>query len=172
MPLLTLKAEKECKWDIVSLGEVMLRLDPGEQRIHTTRNFRVWEGGGEYNVARGLKRCFGKRAAVVTAIVDNPVGRLLEDLMLQGGVNMDYVKWLPYDGVGRKTRIGLNFTERGYGVRAAVGCSDRANSAASQLKKGDFDWDAIFGGDGVRWFHTGGFSQAFRKRHRRLSLKR
>lgn len=156
MSLLQLKPETECKWDIVSLGEIMLRLDPGEDRIHTTRTFRVWEGGGEYNVARGLKRCFGKRAAVVTAIVDNPVGRLLEDLLFQGGVSMDYVKWVPYDGIGRKTRIGLNFTERGHGVRAAVGCSDRANSAASQLARGDIDWDAIFGRDGVRWFHTGG----------------
>jgi 2-dehydro-3-deoxygluconokinase len=156
MSILQLRPETECKWDIVSLGEIMLRLDPGEDRIHTTRTFRVWEGGGEYNVARGLKRCFGKRAAVVTAIVDNPVGRLLEDLMFQGGVNMDYVKWVPYDGIGRKTRIGLNFTERGHGVRAAVGCSDRANSAASQLRQGDIDWDAIFGQDGVRWFHTGG----------------
>ena len=156
MPAFELKAESECKWDIVSLGEVMLRLDPGEQRIHTTRAFKVWEGGGEYNVARGLKRCFGKRAAVATALVDNPVGRLLEDLIFQGGVHMDYVRWVPYDGIGRKARIGLNFTERGYGVRPAVGCSDRANSAAAQLKKGDFDWNAIFGRDGVRWFHTGG----------------
>lgn len=156
MSILSLKPEKECKWDIVSLGEIMLRMDPGEQRIHTTRTFKVWEGGGEYNVARGLKRCFGKRAAVVTAIVDNPVGRLLEDLMFQGGVDMGYVKWVPFDGIGRKTRIGLNFTERGYGVRAAIGCSDRANSAASQLRKGDFDWDTIFGKDGSRWFHTGG----------------
>ncbi len=156
MPILTLKDESECKWDIVSLGEIMLRLDPGEQRIHTTRTFKVWEGGGEYNVARGLKRCFGKRAAVATAIVDNPVGRLLEDLVFQGGVNLDYAKWVPYDGIGRNSRIGLNFTERGYGVRPAVGCSDRANSAASRLKKGDFDWEAIFGRDGARWFHTGG----------------
>jgi len=156
MSILTLKAKNECRWDIVSLGEIMLRLDPGEQRIHTTRTFKVWEGGGEYNVARGLKRCFGKRAAVVTAIVDNPVGRLLEDLMFQGGVNMDYVQWVPYDGIGREARIGLNFTERGHGVRSAVGCSDRANSAAAQLKKGDIDWDEIFGKDGVRWFHTGG----------------
>jgi len=153
---LNLKSKSDCKYDILSLGEVMLRLDPGEQRIHTTRQFRVWEGGGEYNVARGLKRCFGKRAAVVTAIVDNPVGRLLEDLMYQGGVSLDYVKWVPYDGIGRKSRIGLNFTERGHGVRAAVGCSDRANSAASQITKGDIDWERIFGTDGVRWFHTGG----------------
>ena len=156
MAVIEVKPASQCKYDIVSLGEVMIRLDPGDERIHTTRHFRVWEGGGEYNVARGLKRCFGKRAAVVTAIVDNPVGRLLEDLIYQGGVNTEYVKWVPYDGIGRKVRIGLNFTERGFGARAAVGCSDRANSAASQLEKGDIDWERIFGGDGVRWFHTGG----------------
>jgi len=160
MSILELKAPSECKYDILSLGEVMLRLDPGDERIHTTRTFRVWEGGGEYNVARGLKRAFGKRAAVVTAIVDNPIGRLLEDLMLQGGVSLEYVKWMPFDGIGRKTRVGLNFTERGFGIRGAVGCSDRANSAASQLKQGDIDWDRIFGRDGVRWFHTGGIFAA------------
>jgi 2-dehydro-3-deoxygluconokinase len=134
----------------------MLRLDPGENRIHTTRTFTVWEGGGEYNVARGLKRCFGQRAAVVTAIADNPVGRLLEDLLLQGGVSLEYVQWKPFDGIGRKCRVGLNFTERGFGLRGAVGCSDRANSAAAQMKKGDADWETIFGKHGVRWFHTGG----------------
>jgi len=156
MSVLKLKPASECKYDILSLGEIMIRFDPGDERIHTTRYFRVWEGGGEYNVARGLRRCFGKRAAVVTAIVDNPVGHLLEDLMLEGGVNLEYVKWVPYDGIGRKVRVGLNFTERGFGVRAALGCSDRANSAASQLKKGDIDWEKIFGKDGIRWFHTGG----------------
>ena len=160
MAILELRAQSECKYDVLSLGEVMLRLDPGDERIHTTRTFRVWEGGGEYNVARGLKRTFGKGAAIVTAIVDNPVGRLLEDLMLQGGVGMEYVQWVPFDGIGRKTRVGLNFTERGFGIRGAVGCSDRANSAASQLKKGDIDWDRIFGRDGIRWFHTGGIFAA------------
>lgn len=156
MALLDLRPASECKYDILSLGEIMIRLDPGEERIHTTRHFRAWEGGGEYNVARGLKRCFGKRAAVVTANVDNPVGRLLEDLIYQGGVSTEYIKGVPYDGIGRKVRVGLNFTERGFGVRAAVGCSDRAHSAASQLKKGDIDWERIFGHDGIRWFHTGG----------------
>jgi 2-dehydro-3-deoxygluconokinase len=149
------KAE-DCKYDILSLGEVMLRLDPGNERTHTTRQFRAWEGGGEYNVARGLKRCFGKRAAVATAVVDNSVGRLLEDLMYQGGVSMEYLKWVPFDGIGKTSRVGLNFTERGFGVRAASGCSDRANTAASQLTKGSIDWEQIFGVDGVRWFHTGG----------------
>jgi len=156
MGVIDVRDASECKYDILSLGEIMLRLDPGVERIHTTRHFRVWEGGGEYNVARGLKRCFGKRAAVVTAVVDNPIGRLLEDLIYQGGVSSEYVKWAPFDGIGRKVRVGLNFTERGFGVRAAVGCSDRANSAAAQLKKGDIDWDRIFREDGVRWFHTGG----------------
>ncbi len=160
MNTLTIKSPDKCRWDIVSLGEVMIRLDPGEERIHTARSFRVWEGGGEYNVARGLKRCFRKRAAVVTAIADNPVGRLLEDLILQGGVAMDYVKWVPYDGVGREARVGLNFTERGFGARAAVGCSDRGHSAASRLNPGDIDWDGIFGRDGSRWFHTGGIFAA------------
>jgi 2-dehydro-3-deoxygluconokinase len=160
MRSLNLKPESGCKYDILSLGEVMIRLDPGDERIHTTRSFKVWEGGGEYNVARGRKRCFGKRAAVVTAIPDNPVGKLLEDLMYQGGVNLEYVKWVPFDGIGREVRVGLNFTEKGFGVRAAKGCSDRGHSAASQLKKGDIDWDRIFGKDGVRWFHTGGIFAA------------
>ncbi len=160
MAVIEVKPEFVCKYDILALGEVMIRLDPGDERIHTTRHFRVWEGGGEYNVARGLRRVFGKRAAVVTAVADNPVGRLLEDLMLQGGVSLEYLKWAPFDGIGRRTRVGLNFTERGFGVRGAVGCSDRANSAASQLKQGDIDWEKIFGKDGVRWFHTGGIFAA------------
>jgi 2-dehydro-3-deoxygluconokinase len=156
MPLLNIKPAEHCKYDILALGEVMLRLDPGNERIWTTRTFRVWEGGGEYNVARGLRRCFGQRAGLVTAIVDNPVGRLLEDLLLQGGVDISNVKWMKFDGIGRKCRVGLNFTERGFGARAALGCSDRGHSAASQLKKGDIDWERIFGSDGVRWLHTGG----------------
>jgi len=156
----TLKIKDNCRWDLVSLGEVMLRLDPGEGRISTTRHFQAWEGGGEYNVARGLRRCFRLETAIVTALVDNPVGRLVEDLMLQGGVNQQYVRWVPFDGVGRKARNGLNFTERGFGVRAAVGCSDRGHTAASQLKPGDADWKQIFQKDGARWFHTGGIFAA------------
>jgi len=146
-----------CRWDCISLGEIMLRLDPGEERIHTTRKFHVWEGGGEYNVTRGLRRCFGLRTAVVTAFADNPVGRLLEDLILQGGVDPSLICWTKFDGIGRTVRNGLNFTERGFGVRAAVGCSDRGNTAVSQMKPGDVDWDFIFGSaNGSRWFHTGG----------------
>ena len=153
---LPIKPADQCKFDQISLGEIMLRLDPGEGRIRTAREFKVWEGGGEYNVARGLRKCFGLRTAVCTAFVDNDVGHLIEDFILQGGVSPDFILWRPDDGIGRSVRNGLNFTERGFGVRAALGCSDRANSAASQLKPGDVDWDRIFGKDGARWFHTGG----------------
>ncbi len=156
---LTIKSKAECRWDMVALGEIMLRLDPGDRRIWTTRSFEVCEGGGEYNVARGLRRCFGLDTAVVTAFADNPVGRLLQDLIYQGGVDQSLIQWVKYDGVGRNVRNGLNFTERGFGVRAALGCSDRGHSAASQLKPGQIDWDSIFAsgqGKGARWFHTGG----------------
>lgn len=150
----------DCRWDLVSLGEVMLRLDPGEGRVSTTRHFRACEGGGEYNVARGLRRCFGLRTAHVTALANNPVGKLIEDLMLQGGVDLSHLKWVDYDGVGRSVRNGLNFTERGFGVRSAVGCSDRGHTAVSQLKPGKIDWERIFGAEGARWFHTGGIFAA------------
>jgi 2-dehydro-3-deoxygluconokinase len=150
-----LKLESECAFDQISLGEVMLRLDPGQGRIKTTRTFDAWEGGGEYNVARGLRRCFGLRTAVVTAFAENDIGRLVEDLILQGGVDTQFIQWKKYDGIGRTTRNGLNFTERGFGLRGAVGISDRGNTAVSQLTADSIDWDAIFS-KGVRWFHTGG----------------
>jgi 2-dehydro-3-deoxygluconokinase len=159
MPL-TIRPADQCRWDAVALGEIMLRLDPGPGRIRTTRQFQVWEGGGEYNVVRGLRRCFGLRTSVVTAIVENEVGHLLEDLLLQGGVDLSHVQWVPFDGLGRASRVGLNFTERGYGLRAAVGCSDRGHTAASQLKPGDVDWRKLFRDEGVRWFHCGGIFAA------------
>lgn len=157
---LNIKDAQSCKFDMLALGEVMLRLDPGEGRIKSTRSFKVWEGGGEYNVARGLKRCFGLRTTVVTAFADNEIGRLAEDLIYQGGVDTSLIKWVPYDGIGRTVRNGLNFTERGFGIRGAVGVSDRGHTAASQLKPGDIDWDYIFGTLGVRWMHTGGIFAA------------
>jgi 2-dehydro-3-deoxygluconokinase len=160
MATLAIKDSAHCTWDEVSLGEIMLRLDPGDTRIKTTRTFRVWEGGGEYNVARGLRKCFKLHTAVVTAIVENDIGYLLEDLILQGGVDPRHVRWVPFDGIGRTARIGLNFTEKGFGVRGALGVSDRANSAASQLKKGDIDWTQIFQQEGARWFHCGGIFAA------------
>jgi 2-dehydro-3-deoxygluconokinase len=157
---LSIRPAEDCRYDLVSLGEIMLRLDPGEGRVRTARSFRAWEGGGEYNVARGLRRCFGMRTAVVTAFADNEVGRLLEDLVLQGGVDTSFVKWVPYDGIGRTVRNGLNFTERGFGARGAVGTSDRGHTAASQLRPDDVDWDHLFGTLGVRWLHTGGIYAA------------
>lgn len=159
MTTLNLRPVNECRYDAVALGEVMLRFDPGEERIHTSRYFRVWEGGGEYNVARGLRRAFGLRTAVVTALVDNPVGRLVEDCILTGGVD-PLIHWVQGDGVGRLVRNGLNFTERGFGVRGAVGVSDRGLTAISQLKPEDVDWEYLFGALGVRWFHTGGIFTA------------
>jgi len=149
-----------CEFDLVSLGEVMLRFDPGEGRIVGARGFRVWEGGGEYNVARGLRRCFCLRTGIVTALVDNPIGRLVEDLMLQGGVDQSHVQWQEFDGVGRTARNGIYFLERGFGVRGGMGMMDRGNTAISQMKPGDVDWDEIFGDEGVRWFHTGGVMAA------------
>jgi 2-dehydro-3-deoxygluconokinase len=160
MNAFNVKPAAECRYDILSLGEVMLRLDPGEGRIRTARQFQAWEGGGEYNVARGLRRCFGQRAAVVTAFAKNEVGLLMEDFILQGGVDTSLIKWVDYDGIGRTVRNGLNFTERGFGIRGAVGCSDRGNTAASQMKVGDIDWEYIFGTLGVRWLHTGGIFAA------------
>ncbi len=155
-----IKPKSDCRWDLVALSEVMLRLDPGEGRIATTRRFQCWEGGGEYNVARGLKRCFGLDTAVVTALADNPVGRLIQDLIYQGGVDQSHVRWVPYDGVGRTVRNGLNFTERGFGVRAALGCSDRGHTAIAQVQAGEFDWEKIFGQEGARWLHCGGIFAA------------
>src|SRR5215468_9191391 len=160
MAILNIRPPGSSKYDLVTLGEIMLRLDPGEGRVRTAREFRVWEGGGEYNVARGLRRCFGLKTAVCTAFADNDVGRLIEDFILQGGVDTEFIKWVSFDGVGRTVRNGLNFTERGFGVRGAVGISDRGNTAASQLKPGDFDLEHIFGKVGVRWLHTGGIFAA------------
>jgi 2-dehydro-3-deoxygluconokinase len=153
---LSIKPKEACRWDMISLGEVMLRFDPGEYRIWTTRHFTVSEGGGEYNVARGLKRCFGLETAVVTAFAKNPVGMLLQDLIYQGGVDSSLIRWVEYDGVGRTVRNGLNFTERGFGLRAALGCSDRGHTAAAGLKPAQIDGEIVFGKNGARWFHTGG----------------
>ena len=157
---LNLRPANECAFDAVSLGEVMLRLDPGEGRIRTARSFRAWEGGGEYNVIRGLRKCFGLKTAVLTALADNEVGHLVEDFMMQGGVDTSLVKWMDTDGIGRVCRNGLNFTERGFGIRGAKGCSDRANTAISKATPADFDFDYIFGELGVRWLHTGGIYAA------------
>jgi len=171
MSALKIKSTSECRYDCVSLGEVMLRLDPGEGRVRTARQFTAWEGGGEYNVARGLRRCFGLRTAIVTAFADNEVGRLLEDFILQGGVDTSWIQWMPYDGIGRSVRNGLNFTERGFGIRGAVGTPDRGNTAASQILRGSVDWEKLFGQEGVRWFHTGGIYAALSETSAEVTLE-
>jgi len=168
---LKLRPASECAFDQLSLGEVMLRLDPGEGRIRTARAFTAWEGGGEYNTSRGLRKCFGLRTGVCTAFVDNEVGHLIEDFIMQGGVSTEFLRWREDDGIGRTVRNGLNFTERGFGVRGAVGVPDRGNTAASQLKPGDFDWDEIFGKRGVRWFHTGGIFAALSESTAALTIE-
>ena len=168
---LTLRPADSVAFDIISLGEIMLRLDPGDGRVRTARRFDVWEGGGEYNVARGLRRCFGKRAAVVTAFAENEVGRLLEDFVLQGGVDTRFIQWAPFDGLGRNVRNGLNFTERGFGVRGAKGTPDRGLTAAMQMKPGDIDWDDVFGKQGSRWFHTGGIFAALSETTAELTIE-
>ena len=154
--ILNIRPAAECTWDVASFGEIMLRFDPGFGRVRTARSFQVWEGGGEYNVTRAARKCWGKRATVATALPANDLGWLVEDFIMQGGVDTSHILWREFDGLGRNTRVGFNFTEKGFGVRAALGCSDRGHSAASQIKPGEFDWDRIFGQEGVRWFHTGG----------------
>ncbi|MFZ4482621.1 MAG: PfkB family carbohydrate kinase [Chthoniobacterales bacterium] len=168
---LPLRDPSTCHYAQISLGEVMLRLDPGEGRVRTARSFTAWEGGGEYNTSRGLRKCFGLRTAVCTALVDNEVGRLVEDFIMQGGVETGFIKWREDDGIGRSVRNGLNFTERGFGVRGAVGVPDRGHTAASQLKPGDFDWDHLFGQLGVRWFHTGGIFAALSESTAALTIE-
>ena len=168
---LTLRDPSTCLYDQISLGEVMLRLDPGEGRIRTARQFTAWEGGGEYNTSRGLRKCFGLRTAVCTALVDNEIGHLIEDFIMQGGVDTEFIKWREDDGIGRSVRNGLNFTERGFGIRGAVGNPDRGNSAASQLKPGDYNWDHIFGQLGARWFHTGGIFAALSESAAQITIE-
>jgi 2-dehydro-3-deoxygluconokinase len=160
MAPLEIKAAADARWDCVSFGEVMLRFDPGFGRVRNARSFQVWEGGGEYNVARAMRKCWQKRAAVVTALPKNDLGWLVEDFIMQGGVDMSHVIWRDFDGLGRNTRVGLNFTEKGFGIRPALGCSDRGHSAASQIKPGEVNWEKLFGEEGVRWFHTGGIFAA------------
>ena len=160
MAALKVKSAAEARWDCVSFGEVMLRFDPGFGRVRNARSFQVWEGGGEYNVARGMRKCLGKRAAVVTALPQNDLGWLVEDFILQGGVDVSHILWRDFDGLGRNTRVGLNFTEKGFGIRPALGCSDRGHSAASQIRPGELNWEKLFGDEGVRWFQTGGIFAA------------
>lgn len=168
---LDIKPVGSCLWDAISLGEVMLRFDPEFGRVRTTRHFKVSEGGGEYNVARALRKVFGLHTAIVTGLVDSELGHLVEDLMMAGGVDLRYVKWVPHDGIGLESRIGYNFVEKGFGLRPALGVSDRANTAVSQLKPGDIDWHQIFEVEGVRWMHTGGIFAALSESTAEVALE-
>ena len=93
----------------------------------------------------------GKRAAVVTALPKNDLGRPVEGFIIQGGVDMSHVIWRNFDGLGKNTRVGLNFTEKGFGIRSPLGCSDRGHGAASQIKPGEVNWEKLFGEESVRW---------------------
>lgn len=157
---LELRNPEDCRYQAVGLGEVMLRLDPGDFRVRTARSFTAWEGGGEYNVVRGLSRVFGLPTAVLTSFVDDEVGRLIEGFILAGGVDNRWIHWAKSDGVGRQAYNGLNFTERGFGVRGAKGVSYRGQTAVAQLTPEDLDLDELFGRQGVRWLHTGGIFAA------------
>ncbi len=150
---LKIKPQNSCQFDLIALGEVMLRLDPLLSPVRYAKSFDCCEGGGEYNVARGLRANFNLRTAIVTSLVDNEVGHLLEDLILHSGVNSHLIRWRDEDS---QLRNGVNFTERGYGQRAAHGVSDRGHTAAMNMQPGDVDWHYIFGKCGCRWFHTGG----------------
>ena len=146
---LEIKDKTLCRWDLVSLGEILLRFDPGDRRIHNARTYQVWDGGAEYNVAANLSRVFRKRSAIATALLDNPLGRLAEDFARQSGVDTSLVKW------SDEGRNGLYFIERGHGVRAPASAFDRSDTVISRLTEGEMNWPEIFN-QGTRWFHTGG----------------
>lgn len=152
--MLKIKDKKDRRWDLVSLGEVLLRFDPSDERIHNSRSFRVWDGGGEYNVARNLAKVFRCRTAIATALADNALGRLAEDLIRQAGVDASEIIWREADGKGENTRNGIYFIERGFGLRPPSSCFDRANTAVSQLRAGEIEWRKIL--SEAAWLHTGG----------------
>jgi len=157
---LKIKTAKESQFDLLALGECMIRLSPpGHQRIEQTPVFEAYAGGGEYNVAYALAR-YGLRTGWVSRLVESPLGAFIKNHALASGMDLSEVVWVPYDGVGRADRIGLNFTEVGLGVRASVTLYDRGHSSASHMKPGEVDWTRIFKQRQVRWIHTGGIFTA------------
>ncbi len=158
----TFKAAGDVKYDLVSLGEVMMRFDPGDIPTARARNARIWHGGGETNVAEGAASAFGLRGAVVTALVDDGIGRNIEHQLKEAGVDTTNIIWFNNTGKGQfctdgkgTLHNGINFTWKGKGVLPSVTEYYRAHTPASELKPGDLDWDAMFA-QGVRWFHSGG----------------
>src|SRR4051794_5339416 len=157
---LKIRAAGDCRFDLMSLGECMIRLSPpGHGRIEFANALEVWVGGGEYNVAYALAR-LGLRTGFLSRLVDNPVGKIVVNHARSVGMDISNVVMAKYDGVGRADRIGLNFTEVGTGVRASVTMYDRGHSAASNMKPGMIDFKKVFGQQGVRWLHTGGIFSA------------
>jgi len=157
---LAIKPASEAEFDLLALGECMIRLSPpGHQRIELTPVFEAYAGGGEYNVAYALSR-YGLRTGWVSRLVDNPLGAFIKNHARTSGMDISEVIWVLYDGSGRADRIGLNFTEVGMGVRASVTLYDRGHTAVSHMKPGDVDWRRIFTKRKVRWFHTGGIFTA------------
>lgn len=157
---LKIRPTSDCEFDLLALGECMIRLSPpGHQRIELTPVFEAYAGGGEYNVAYALSR-YGIRTGWVSRLVDNPLGHFIRNHARASGMDISEVIWVPYDGSGRGDRIGLNFTEVGIGVRASVSLYDRGHTAIAHMKPGDVDWKRIFSERKVRWFHTGGILTA------------
>lgn len=157
---MTIRSASDCEFDLLALGECMIRLSPpGHQRIELTPVFEAYAGGGEYNVAYALAR-YGMRTSWVSRLVDNPLGQFIRNHAKASGMDLSEVVWVLYDGSGRSDRIGLNFTEVGIGVRASVTMYDRGHTAIGHMKPGDVDWKRIFSNRGVRWFHTGGIFTA------------
>ena len=160
---LNIRPQAECELDLLSLGECMVRLSPpGHQRIEFTPIFEAWAGGAEYNVSYALSR-FGMRTGWLSKLTDNPLGHFIRNHARAVGIDISEVSWEPFDGAGRESRIGLNFTEVGMGVRASTSLYDRGHTAVSQMKPGEVDWARIFSQRGVRWFHTGGTFTALSK---------
>ncbi|MFA6456935.1 MAG: sugar kinase [Bacteroidota bacterium] len=165
---LTIKNGKETAFDVVSLGECMVRLSPpGHQRIEFTPTMEVWAGGGEYNVSYALSR-LGLRTGWIGGLNDSPVGAIVKNHARAVGVNIDFAVTRKYDGMGKKDRIGLNFTEVGFGPRASVTMYDRGHSATAGIQPGEIDWKKLFVEKGVRWFHTGGIFSALSESTRRV----
>ncbi|MHC4718127.1 MAG: PfkB family carbohydrate kinase, partial [Planctomycetota bacterium] len=162
MAKLKIKSADDCRYDQVSLGEVMMRIDPGDVPTAKATTGRIWHGGGETNVAEGLAYCFGLRTAVVTALVDDGIGRNIENQLRSAGVDTSHIIWFNTRGEGRFStdqkgtlHNGINFTFSGKGVLPSITEYYRAHTAIRQLAPGDVDWKGLFGA-GVRWFHTGG----------------
>ncbi|MBN1377655.1 MAG: sugar kinase [Gammaproteobacteria bacterium] len=157
MSLLEIRSKEDSQLDLVSLGSLVHRLDPGIIPFRKARSVDIHVSGGEYNVASGLSDCFGMRTAIVSAMVNYGIGELVETRIREMGVKPIF-KRFEHNGVDGPN-IATVYSDRGMGVRPPVVFYNRANEAGGMLKAGDFDWDEIFG-QGVRWFHSGGIYAA------------